>query len=175
MKNKTPPKKEIRRALYAGTFDPFTNGHEDIVHRALKMFDQLTIVIAISPGKTPLFTPEQRLKMLKEHFKNEKRISITTWSGLIVDFARENDINSIVRGLRPTGDFEIEFQMASMNRKLYPNTDTVFLMTGEKHYYVSSTLVKEIYNYQGDVSRFVPALIYAYLMKFRGDNQKVKR
>lgn len=174
MKNKIKPKKELRRALYAGSFDPFTNGHEDIVHRALKIFDHLTIVIAISPGKSPLFSPDQRLKMIKELFKKDKRISVTTWNGLIVDFARENNIGSIVRGLRPTGDFEIEFQMASMNRKLYMETDTVFLMTGEKHYYVSSTLVKEIYSYGGDVSRFVPALVYAYLMKYRTDKKKIK-
>ena len=156
-----------KTALYAGSFDPFTNGHEDIVQRALKIFDHLTIVIAISPNKQPLFEVEQRLKMIRELYKDNKKIFVTTWSGLVVDFAQENKIDSIVRGLRPTGDFEIEFQMASMNRKLYPDCDTVFLMTGEKHYYVSSSLVKEIYNYGGDVARFVPKLIHDHLLKFR--------
>lgn len=160
-------KKALKRALYAGSFDPFTNGHEDIVYRALKIFDEVTIVIAVAPNKSPLFTAEQRLKMIKELYRRNDRVKIVTWDGLIVDYAKDNDIDSIVRGLRPTGDFEIEFQMASMNRKLYPETDTVFLMTGEKHYYVSSTLVKEIYNYGGDVSRFVPALVHNYMTKFR--------
>ncbi|MFZ4712236.1 MAG: pantetheine-phosphate adenylyltransferase [Bacteriovoracaceae bacterium] len=158
---------ELKTALYAGSFDPFTNGHEDIVSRALKIFDHVTIVIAIAPNKTPLFEGVQRVKMIRELYKDNKKVFVTTWDGLVVDFARENKIGSIVRGLRPTGDFEIEFQMASMNRKLYPECDTVFLMTGEKHYYVSSSLVKEIYNYGGEVSRFVPKHIYNYMLKFR--------
>jgi pantetheine-phosphate adenylyltransferase len=167
--------KSLKHALYAGSFDPFTIGHEDIVNRALKIFDHLTIVIAISPTKEPLFPDDQRLKMIKDHYKHEKRISVTSWSGLIVDFAKENQIGSIVRGLRPTGDFEIEFQMASMNRKLYPECDTVFLMTGEKHYYVSSSLVKEIYKYGGDVSRFVPNNIYQWMIQYKKAAKKKAR
>ncbi len=166
--------KQLKTALYAGSFDPFTHGHEDIVTRALTIFDHLTIVIAISPNKSPLFEVDQRLKMIRELYKDNKKIFVTTWSGLVVDFAKENDIGSIVRGLRPTGDFEIEFQMASMNRKLFPECDTVFLMTGEKHYYVSSSLVKEIYNYGGDVGRFVPKLIHDYMLKFRKKKKKAE-
>jgi pantetheine-phosphate adenylyltransferase len=160
-----------KRALYAGTFDPFTNGHLDIVNRALKIFDELIIVVAVSPTKHPFMPTEMRVNLLQELFSHEPKIIVESWSGLVVEYARQNKIGSIVRGLRPTGDFEIEFQMASMNRKINPDCDTVFLMTSEKLYYISSSLVKEVYNHNGDISSFVPPLVYDQLEKLK----KVKK
>lgn len=156
-----------KRALYAGTFDPFTNGHLDIVQRALKIFDELVILVAVSPTKAPLMTSAQRVKVLRKLFAHEPKIKVESWSGLTVEYARQNKIGSIVRGLRPTGDFEIEFQMASMNRKINPDCDTVFLMTSEKLYYISSSLVKEVYQHEGDITSFVPPLVQEELKKLK--------
>ncbi len=155
------------RALYAGTFDPFTNGHLDIVQRALKIFDELIVIVAVSPTKQPLMSTEQRVKVLKKLFAHEPKIKVESWTGLIVEYARQHKINSIVRGLRPTGDFEIEFQMASMNRKINPDCDTVFLMTSEKLYYISSSLVKEVYQHDGDITSFVPPLVQDEMNKLK--------
>ncbi len=156
-----------KRALYAGTFDPFTNGHLDIVQRALKLFDELIVVVAVSPTKTPFMSTATRVKVLKKLFAHEPKIKVESWSGLIVEYARQNKINSIIRGLRPTGDFEIEFQMASMNRKINPDCDTVFLMTSEKLYYISSSLVKEVFIHDGDITSFVPPLVQEELKKIK--------
>lgn len=156
-----------RKALYAGTFDPFTNGHMDIVLRALSLFDELTILVAVSPTKKPTLTTEQRLKLLKELFVKEPKIKVEAWDGLVVEYARQHHIGHIVRGLRPTGDFEVEFQMASMNRKINSDLDTVFLMTSEKLYYVSSSLVKEVWSHGGDIAQFVPPLVMDELNKIK--------
>lgn len=158
---------EKKRALYAGTFDPFTNGHLDIVQRAIKIFDEIVVLVAVSPTKKPFMTTEQRVSVLKKLFAHEPKVKVESWSGLIVEYARQNKIGSIVRGLRPTGDFEIEFQMASMNRKINPDCDTVFLMTSEKLYYISSSLVKEVYTHNGDVTAFVPPLVHEELKKIK--------
>jgi pantetheine-phosphate adenylyltransferase len=158
---------EKKRALYAGTFDPFTNGHLDIVQRAVKMFDEIVVLVAVSPNKVPMLSTEKRVDVLKRLFAHEPKVSVSSWDGLIVEYARQNKIGSIVRGLRPTGDFEIEFQMASMNRKINPECDTVFLMTSEKLYYISSTLVKEVYSHNGDITPFVPPLIHEELKKIK--------
>ncbi|MES2527477.1 MAG: pantetheine-phosphate adenylyltransferase [Bdellovibrionota bacterium] len=155
------------RALYAGTFDPFTNGHLDIVQRALKIFDELIVIVAVSPTKQAMMSTEQRVKVLKKLFAHEPKVKVESWTGLIVDYARHNKIGSIVRGLRPTGDFEIEFQMASMNRKINPDCDTVFLMTSEKLYYISSSLVKEVYMHDGDITSFVPPLVQDEMKKLK--------
>ncbi|GAB4022396.1 MAG: pantetheine-phosphate adenylyltransferase [Bdellovibrio sp.] len=155
----------IKKAIYAGTFDPFTNGHQDILLRSLELFDEVTILIAVSPTKKPLCSMEDRVKMLSEHFADQPKIKVDSWDGLVVEYARKHKIGAMLRGLRPTGDFEIEFQMASMNQKLYPDLETVFLMTRGKHYFISSTLVKEIYNHGGDISEFVPDTIAKYLKK----------
>ncbi len=158
----------MRRAVYAGTFDPFTNGHLDIVERALKIFDEVTILVAVSPSKKPFLEKDKRVELLESLFKNEQKVKVDSWGGLIVEYARQNNINSIVRGLRPTGDFEIEFQMASMNRKINHDCDTVFLMTSEKLYYISSSLVKEVFNHGGDISPFVPTIVLDEMLKSRG-------
>lgn len=156
---------EKKRALYAGTFDPFTNGHLDIVQRALKLFDEVILLVAVSPTKKPFMSSEQRVAVLKKLYAHEPKIRVESWSGLVVEYARQNKIFSIVRGLRPTGDFEIEFQMASMNRKINPECDTVFLMTSEKLYYVSSSLVKEVFTHNGDITAFVPPIVLEELNK----------
>jgi len=156
-----------KSALYAGSFDPFTNGHLDIVKRALKIFDEVVILIAVSPSKKSFFDKETKKKLIEEIFQDDERVKVDSWDGLLVDYAKEQDISAIVRGLRPTGDFEFEFQMASMNRKLIPEIETVFLMTGENLYYISSSLVKEVFNHGGDVERFVPEAIFKELMKKR--------
>ena len=158
---------ENKRALYAGTFDPFTNGHLDIVERAIKIFDELIIIVAVSPTKNPFMSTEARLEVLRKLFAHEPKVKVESWNGLIVDYAKHHKIGSIVRGLRPTGDFEIEFQMASMNRKINPECDTVFLMTSEKLYYVSSSLVKEVYHHQGDITPFVPPLVLEEMKKIK--------
>ena len=158
---------EKKRALYAGTFDPFTNGHLDIVQRAVKIFDEIVLLVAVSPTKKPFMSTEQRVSVLKKIFAHEPKITVESWTGLIVEYARLHKIGSIVRGLRPTGDFEIEFQMASMNRKINPECDTVFLMTSEKLYYISSSLVKEVYEHKGDITPFVPPLVHEELKKIK--------
>ena len=158
---------EKKRALYAGTFDPFTNGHLDIVQRAVKIFDELTILVAVSPTKKPFMSTESRLEVLKKLFVHEAKVKVDSWNGLVVDYAKNNHIGSIVRGLRPTGDFEIEFQMASMNRKINQDCDTVFLMTSEKLYYISSSLVKEVYHHNGDIASFVPPLVLDEMKKIK--------
>ena len=156
-----------KTALYAGSFDPFTNGHFDIVKRALSIFDELRIVIAVSPTKKSFIEKEKKLELINEIYKDEERIVVDTWDGLLVDYAKTNKVDAIVRGLRPTGDFEFEFQMASMNRKLNSDLETVFFTTGENLYYISSSLVKEVFNHGGDISKFVPEIINNELLKRR--------
>lgn len=156
-----------KTALYAGSFDPFTNGHLDIVKRALSIFDELRIVIAVSPTKKSFLDKEKKLELINEIYKNDDRIIVDMWDGLLVDYAQKHNVNAIVRGLRPTGDFEFEFQMASMNRKLNTELETVFFATGENLYYISSSLVKEVFNHGGDISKFVPEIINNELLKRR--------
>lgn len=150
-----------RKALYAGTFDPFTNGHQDILARALDIFDEVTVLVAIAPAKTPMLTTEDRVAMLREHLGGEPRATVDSWGGLLVDYAKKKGIHVIVRGLRPTGDFESEFRMASMNRRLDPEVETVFLATGVGAYFVSSSLIKELWSHGRDVSPFVPEAVLA--------------
>ena len=152
-----------KKALYAGSFDPFTNGHLDIVKRGLKIFDEITILIAVSPSKRSLISKDDKVMLISKIFENEERVKIDSCDGLIVDYAKNNSISSIIRGLRPTGDFEIEFQMASMNRNLFTQVETVFLMTGENLYYISSSLVKEVFHHGGDITKFVPTEVKNYL------------
>lgn len=151
------------KAIYAGTFDPYTNGHQDILDRALRIFDEVTVLVAVSPSKKPMFTKDQRLEMLRAHFKDTPQVRVDSWGGLLVEYAKRNQISNIIRGLRPTGDFEIEFQMASMNNKLHPEIETVFFMTEGQNYFISSTLVREIYHHGGEISEFVPTEIQNYI------------
>ncbi len=156
-----------KKAIYAGTFDPFTNGHADIVKRALKFFDEVRLVIAIPYNKKPHLPMEVRRDILVKLFKDDPKVNVDVWDGLTVEYAKKNGIGNIIRGLRPTGDFESEFQMASMNRRLHSDVDTVFFMTNAKNYYVSSTLVREIFSYDGDITPFVPKLVKEQMIKYR--------
>ena len=148
-----------RLAIYPGTFDPLTNGHLSIIKRAQKIFDKLIIAILINPSKTPLFSLEERISMLKEIFKDEGNVEIDTFNGLLIDYAVKKKSNIIVRGLRALSDFEYEFQMALMNRKLNREIQSVFLMTDYKWFYISSTIIKEAASYGGDIKGLVPAIV----------------
>jgi pantetheine-phosphate adenylyltransferase len=156
---------EHKKAIYAGTFDPFTNGHRDVLEKALRVFDEVTLLIAVSPTKKPFFKLEDRIAALKELYAGQSKLKVDHWEGLIVDYAKKNNIGSIVRGLRPVGDFESEYQQASMNHNLYPEIETVFFLTGSDVNYISSSLVKEIHGHGGDITKFVPAKIMELFKK----------
>jgi len=152
-------------AIYPGSFDPLTNGHIDIMRRGLSVFDRVVLAVANNQNKTPTFSVEQRLEMAKEVFKDEPRVEYDTFSGLLVDYAKAKGAKVLLRGLRAVSDFEYEFQLASMNRKLNDNVETVFMMTSEEHFYVSSSLVREVARYEGNVSAFVPQCVEKALLK----------
>ena len=148
-----------KRAIYPGTFDPITNGHLSIVRRGLKIFDKIIIAILNNPNKIPLFTIEERIEMIQEALKGMPNIEIDTYNGLLVDYAVEKGACVILRGLRALSDFEYEFQMALMNRKLNRDIQSVFLMTDYKWFYTSSTIIKEAASFGGDVSGLVPPIV----------------
>ena len=147
----------MRTAIFAGTFDPVTNGHVDLIRRALFIVDRLTVGVAARPEKQVLFSQEERVAMIREAVPNEPRVTVEPFTGLLVSYASERGIGIIVRGLRFVSDFEYEFQMALMNRRLSGAIETLFLMPSEAHTFVNSTLVKEIARHGGDVAPFVPA------------------
>lgn len=155
------------KALYPGTFDPITFGHIDIIERAGKIFDNLVIAVASNREKKPLFTIDERIDLIKKSLKDAGKIEVTTFDGLTAEFAKSIGAAAIVRGIRAVSDFEYEFQMALMNRKMQPDVETVFLTPNEKHSYISSSLVKDIARRGGDVSCFVPDVVKKTLaMKF---------
>ncbi len=145
-----------RVALYPGSFDPLTNGHLDILSRARRLADRVVVAILENDGKKPLFTVAERIEMLREILRDDPTTPVLSFSGLLVDFARESGATLIVRGLRAVSDYEYELQMALMNRRLAPSIDTVFLMANEEYSYVSSRLVKEVARLRGDLSGVVP-------------------
>jgi pantetheine-phosphate adenylyltransferase len=142
-------------AIYPGSFDPLTTGHVSLIERGLRIFDKIIVAIAVNVRKDPLFTVEERREMINEAFK-DSNIEVDVFEGLLIDYARSRDCNVILRGLRAVSDFEYELQMANMNRKLDDSIDTIFMMTEESHFYVSSSLVKEVSSFGGDVSDIVP-------------------
>jgi len=146
-------------AIYAGTFDPLTLGHVDLVERSAEIFDRLILAVAVSSAKETLFPLEDRLAMAREVVRGLKNVVVCTFSGLLVDFARSRGVKVLVRGLRAYSDFEAEFQMALTNRKLAPEIETLFMMPKENHSYVSSSAVKEIAELGGDTREFVPAAV----------------
>lgn len=151
-------------AMYPGTFDPITLGHEDLVRRASRLFDRVVVAIAANPGKEPMFSLEERVALAKSVLAGLDGVEVTGYAGLTVDFARENDLQVIVRGLRAISDFEYEFQLANMNRHLTDEVETAFLTPTETYTYISSSLVREIANLGGDISEFVsPAVKRALL------------
>ena len=159
-------------ALYAGSFDPVTNGHLDIIQRAAVLFDRLIVAVAPNSAKKALFSEAERLEMLREVCAGLAKVEIATLEGLLVDFAARQGAAVIVRGLRAVSDFETELQMASMNRSLNPQLETVFLMTSPEYHYLSSSIVKEIAQHGGDVSKFVPPGIERKLSERLGRKEK---
>ncbi|MBN1210276.1 MAG: pantetheine-phosphate adenylyltransferase [Myxococcaceae bacterium] len=149
-------------AIYPGSFDPLTNGHLSLIQRGLQMFDRLIVAIAVNPKKTPLFTLEERRELIREACP-EERVEVDAFQGLLVDYAKQRRVNVLLRGLRAVSDFEYEFQLANMNRKLAPGIETVFMMTGEDYFYISSQLVREVASLGGDVAGLVPDNVLAKL------------
>lgn len=156
-------------AIYAGTFDPLTLGHLDVVRRAASIFDRLVVGISKSRMKSPLFTLEERLDLVTQSVKDIPNVEVQSFSGLLVDFARSQEIKVVVRGLRAISDFEIEFQMALTNRKMDPEVETLFLMPKDQYSYLSSSMVREVAEHGGDSSVFVPPVVHRALLKKFGD------
>jgi len=146
-------------AIYPGFFDPITNGHLSIISRALKIFDKLIIALLNNPKKNPLFTLDERIDLIKKVLKKKANIEVDTFDGLLVDYAVKKNSNVVIRGLRAMSDFEYEFQMSLMNRKLNHNIQSVFMMTDYKWFYTSSTIIKEAASFGGDVSSLVPRIV----------------
>jgi pantetheine-phosphate adenylyltransferase len=144
------------KALYPGTFDPPTNGHIDLIRRGAKIFDHLTVAVLVNPVKDPLFTVEERVEMLKEVTAEIGNVSVATFDGLMVEFARQQGASAVLRGIRAISDYEHEFQMALMNRRLAPEVETVFLQPAGRYSFVSSRMVKEVFSFGGDVSGLLP-------------------
>ena len=152
-------------AIYPGSFDPITNGHIDMVERGLRLFDKIIICILCNPGKETLFTIEERLEMIRKSLKKFPNIEIDSFDGLLVDYGAKRNANAILRGMRAVSDFEYEFQLALMNRKLNRKIQTVFLMTGFRWIFTSSSIIKEAARFGGDITGMVPPIV----------NQKLKK
>jgi pantetheine-phosphate adenylyltransferase len=150
-------------AIYPGSFDPLTNGHLSLIQRGLQMFDRLIVAIAVNPKKVPLFTLEERKELIRQACP-DPRVEVDSFQGLLVEYAKQRNVNVLIRGLRAVSDFEYEFQLANMNRKLAPGIETVFMMTGEDYFYISSQLVREVASLGGDVTGLVPENVHAKLV-----------
>ena len=153
----------MRLCLYPGSFDPITNGHLDVLQRAAKLFDRVTVAVAISTTKNPLFSTEQRVELIRANLTALPNVDVVSFDGLLVEFARQQKAQAIIRGLRALSDFEFEFNMALMNRHLEPGVETIFVMPKEAYSYTSSSLVKQIAKLGGDIAHFVPANVAAAL------------
>lgn len=162
-------------AVFPGSFDPITNGHLDIVDRGLAVFDRVRMAILMNPEKQPLFTVEERVAIIREAYRGNPRVEVDTFSGLLVDYANRVGASVIIRGLRAISDFEYEFQMALMNRRLNPRIETVFMMPAESYSYVSSRLVKEVFQLGGRVSDLVPPVVEKRLSEKYGTPIKAGR
>ena len=152
-------------AMYPGTFDPITLGHEDLVRRAARLFDKVVVAVAANPSKEPMFSLEERVDLASSVLSEFENVEVSGYDGLTVDFARDNDLQVIVRGLRAISDFEYEFQLANMNRHLTDDVETAFLTPTEKYTYISSSLVREICSMGGDISEFVSPKVRVALME----------
>src|SRR5438876_5395142 len=155
----------MRRAIYPGSFDPVTNGHLDIIQRGCKLFDEIIIAVLVNPDKTPFFSVSERCDILREVLKDidrgECKLTVESFEGLLVQYAADRNAHAIVRGIRAISDYEYELQMALMNRRLEPNIETVFMMPAETYSYVSSRLVKEVFQLGGELNGLVPSLVEA--------------
>jgi pantetheine-phosphate adenylyltransferase len=148
-----------RIALFPGSFDPITLGHVDIIERAVPLFDEIKIAVGTNSAKNYLFSLEQRVQWIEQTFAHEPKISVITYEGLTVDFAREQGVQFLLRGLSNPADFEFEKAIAQANREMVPNLETVFLLTSARYAYISSSIVREVYNHGGDFQKFVPATV----------------
>lgn len=155
----------MRTAIYPGSFDPLTNGHLDVIQRAAKLFDRVIVAVAANETKHPLFTFAERLELVRQAVKHLPNVEADTFDGLLVDYAEKHNAKALIRGLRAVSDFEFEFQMALMNRKLNENIETIFMMPKETYTFISSRIVKEIAKLGGDVGEFVPVHVQAALLK----------
>jgi len=162
-------------AVFPGSFDPITNGHLDIVDRGLGVFDRVRMAILMNPEKQPLFTVEERVAIIREAYRGNRRVEVDTFSGLLVDYAERVGASVIIRGIRAISDFEYEFQMALMNRRLNPQIETVFMMPAESYSYVSSRLVKEVFQLGGRVSDLVPPVVERRLSEKYGTPIRARR
>ena len=159
----------MRRAIYPGSFDPVTNGHLDVIQRASQLFDEVVVAVAFNDAKHPLFTAEERVALLRQAVGDVHNVTVDSFNGLLMEFAWERQACAVVRGLRAVSDFEFEFQLALMNRKLNENIETIFMMPKDTYTFLSSRIVKEIARLGGDVGSFVPAPVQAALArKFSG-------
>jgi pantetheine-phosphate adenylyltransferase len=154
-----------RIALYPGSFDPPTNGHLSIIQRGLKVFDELIVAVLRNPAKDALFTVDERVDLLRAAVNGDKRVTLKTFEGLLVKFAQQEGVNTVLRGLRAVSDFEYEFQMANMNRKLDKEIETLFMMTGEDYFYISSRFVRDVARLGGEVDGLVPPNVLIALKK----------
>ena len=148
-----------RLAVYPGSFDPLTNGHVDIIRRGIRLFDRIVVAILVNVEKAPLFSMQARVEIVQDVFRDEPNVEVDTFEGLLVDYARKRQADVIVRGLRALSDFETEFQMALLNRRLNPAIETVFMMPAEQYTYISSRLIKEVFSLGGRVSGLVPEIV----------------
>jgi pantetheine-phosphate adenylyltransferase len=155
----------MTQAMYPGTFDPITNGHSDLVRRALRIFDRVVVAIAANPGKAPMFTLDERVSLARRALAEFERVDVMGYEGLTVEFARQHNLPVMMRGLRAVSDFEFEFQLANMSRQLSPDVETVFLTPTEEVTFISSSMVREIASLGGDVSKFVHPAVHAELRK----------
>ncbi|AEH50927.1 pantetheine-phosphate adenylyltransferase [Pseudothermotoga thermarum] len=155
----------MKKAVYPGSFDPITNGHLDIIQRALKIFDELWVVVLVNPKKSALFTIQERVDMIKHLVKDWQNVHVDSYEGLLVDYLKSKNITTIVRGLRAVTDFQYELEMAMANKQLWDEVETVFLVTDKKYCYLSSSLVKEVAWMGGDVSEWVPPIVIDYMKK----------
>ena len=158
------------KALYPGTFDPPTNGHVDLIQRGSRLFDHLVVAVLNNPGKNPLFTVAERVEMLQESTGALSNVSVATFDGLMVEFARQQGASAVLRGIRAISDYEYEFQMALMNRRLAPEIETVFLQPAGRYSFVSSRMLKEVFSFGGDVTGLVPPNV---LRRLRGRMPRV--
>lgn len=153
----------MKTVLYPGSFDPVTNGHLDIVKRASKMFDEVTVGVLVNSQKNPMFSAEERVALIVEAVKDLPNVKVVQFSGLLVNYVEKEGITAIVKGLRAISDFEMELQMASMNKKLNDRAETIFMMTATEYSYLSSSLVKEVFKFGGEIEGLVPPNVYQYM------------
>ena len=160
----------MRKAIYPGTFDPITNGHIDVIHRASNLFDSITVTVAKNASKQPMFDEEKRVQLIKENFEKSSNVEVIAFDGLIVDLADKLGAVALIRGLRVASDFEYEFQMAQMNRHLNDSIETVYLMPTEEHFFTSSNLIKQVFKFTDREKQLIPENVHQALVNYYKNN-----